>query len=209
MQVKHFLGIKVVLLYNEGSMLNINHTTPYANLADHCFYDHVMQCTRCELHQARHQVVFGSGPMPSKIMIIGEAPGEQEDKQGLPFVGRSGKLLTQLLEETGIKREKDVFIANIVKCRPPNNRNPKTIEVQACQEFLIRQIQLVQPKVVAVLGAPALRAVLGERLAISKVRGTWYEQSVSYMKRPLKIMPLFHPAYLLRYGSESAGSPRA
>ena len=190
-------------------MLNINHTTRYADLADHFFYDHVMQCTRCELHQTRHQVVFRSGPIPSKMMIIGEAPGEQEDKKGLPFVGRSGKLLTQLLEETGIKREKDVFIANIVKCRPPNNRNPKTTEVKACQEFLIRQIQLVQPKVVAVLGAPALRAVLGERLAISKVRGTWYEQSVDYMKNPLKIMPLFHPAYLLRYGSESAGSPRA
>ena len=164
-------------------------------------------CTKCALHQSRNQVVFGSGPKQANIMIIGEAPGEKEDQQGMPFVGRSGQLLTTLLEAFDIHRKRDVFIANTVKCRPPKNRTPLVAEIKACQPFLEAQLNLVKPKIILLLGSPALKSVLNEKKPISKVRGIWYKRKVGYMKKPLMIMPLFHPAYLLRNPSKEPGKP--
>ena len=164
-------------------------------------------CTKCSLHKDRNQVVFGSGPKQADIMIIGEAPGEKEDEQGLPFVGRSGQLLTTLLEAYDIHRNHDVFIANTVKCRPPKNRTPLAAEIAACKPFLEAQLNLIKPKIILLLGSPALKSVLNEKKPISKVRGMWYKRHVSYMKEPLMIMPLFHPAYLLRNPSKEHGKP--
>jgi DNA polymerase len=141
-------------------------------------------------------------------MIIGEGPGAQEDEQGLPFVGKAGQLLTKILESVDINRETDVYIANTVKCRPPNNRDPLPAEVNACQDYLIRQIQVIQPRILLLLGAPSLKNVLGPDHKISKVRGQWFKANVEYMDEPLYIMPLFHPAYLLRNQSRNEGSPK-
>ena len=120
-------------------------------------------CTKCDLHKDRNQAVFGSGPKQADIMIIGEAPGEKEDEQGLPFVGRSGQLLTTLLEAYDIHRNRDVFIANTVKCRPPKNRTPLAAEIAACKPFLEAQLNLIKPKIILLLGSPALKSVLNEK----------------------------------------------
>lgn len=165
-------------------------------------------CDRCGLAATRTNVVVGTGPVPCNLMIIGEGPGEQEDLHAKPFIGRAGQLLTKILESVGINREKDVFITNIVKCRPPGNRDPKLEEIESCKDYLIRQIQLIQPKVLILLGSPALKTVLEEKLSISKVRGNWYQAEVPYMEEPLNIMPLFHPSYLLRNASREKGSPK-
>ncbi len=188
-------------------MININQQTPYDDLTIEEFKDTVQSCQSCDLCQTRTNVVFGSGPIPCNLMIIGEGPGEQEDLQSRPFVGRSGKLLTKLLASASINRDHDVFIANIVKCRPPNNRNPLKKEIDSCQISLIRQIQLVKPKVILLLGSPSLKTILKEKLAITKVRGQWYQANVTYMANPLYIMPIFHPAYLLRNASLAPGKP--
>ena len=165
-------------------------------------------CTNCELHQHRSQTVFGSGPAPCDFMIIGEGPGQEEDEKGQPFVGRSGQLLTKILESVGINRKTDVYIANTVKCRPPSNRTPLKEEINACNDYLKAQIMLVKPKVIALLGSPAIKTVLNETEAISKLRGRWFKKEVSYMKNPLYVMPMFHPAYLLRNPSKSVGAPK-
>tara|TARA_B100000579_G_C22396104_1_gene649591 strand:- start:35 stop:553 length:519 start_codon:yes stop_codon:yes gene_type:complete len=141
-------------------------------------------------------------------MIIGEGPGEQEDLQSLPFVGRSGKLLTKILEYVSINRDTDVFIANTVKCRPPNNRTPLKAEIDSCKPYLIRQIKLVKPKILLLLGSPSLKTILEETLTITKTRGKWYKTIVDYMSDPLYIMPLFHPSYLLRNSSQEEGKPK-
>ena len=175
----------------------------YASLATEC-----RSCTRCELSQTRTNVVVGHGPVPCHVMIIGEGPGEQEDLQGKPFVGKAGQLLTKILESAGIDRETQVYITNTVKCRPPQNRTPLLSEMEACKPYLLRQIQLVQPKILILLGAPSLKTVLEEQLSISKVRGQWYQATVDYMPDPLYIMPMFHPSYLLRQQSKEKGSPK-
>jgi DNA polymerase len=141
-------------------------------------------------------------------MIVGEAPGEQEDLQGVPFVGKAGQLLTKMLEAVGIDRESQVYIANTVKCRPPQNRTPLASEMTACKPFLIRQIQLIQPRVMVLLGSPALKTILEELAPISQVRGKWVQATVPYMDEPLYIMPMFHPSYLLRNQSREKGSPK-
>ena len=165
-------------------------------------------CKNCELFKSRTQTVFGTGPVPAHLMIIGEGPGQDEDLQGEPFVGRSGKLLTKILESVNIDRKKDVYIANTVKCRPPDNRTPLKREIEACNEFLAAQILKVKPKILVLLGSPALKTVLNESQPISKVRGTWIKREVSYMKSPLYVMPMFHPAYLLRNPSKDIGAPK-
>ena len=139
---------------------------------------------------------------------LGEAPGQQEDEQGKPFVGRSGQLLTKIFESVGIDREKEVFIANTVKCRPPKNRDPKPEEIKACNPFLVRQVQLVQPRILMLLGSPALKTILQESIPISKARGKWYKAQVNYMEEPLYIIPIFHPSYLLRQHSREKNSPK-
>ncbi len=153
---------------------------------------HLGDCTRCDLCQGRQTIVFGDGNPNADLMFIGEGPGEQEDRRGLPFVGRAGELLTQMIEKgIGIPRS-EVYICNIVKCRPPRNRNPLLPEVQACRPFLDGQIRAVAPKVIVTLGKPAAALLLDREVAITRLRGSWQE----YQGIPL--MPTLHPAYVLR-----------
>ena len=153
---------------------------------------HLGDCTRCDLCRGRQSIVFGDGDPDADLMFIGEGPGEQEDLRGLPFVGRAGELLTQMIEKgIGIPRS-EVYICNIVKCRPPRNRNPLPPEVSACRPFLDGQIRAVAPKVIVTLGKPAASLLLDREVAITRLRGTWQE----YQGIPL--MPTLHPAYVLR-----------
>jgi len=149
-------------------------------------------CSRCKLHTlGRRQIVFGVGNPDADLMFVGEAPGADEDVKGEPFVGRAGQLLTKIIEAIGLKRE-DVYIANVIKCRPPQNRNPEPDEVETCEPFLFRQIDAIKPKVVVALGSFAARALLRTQDPISRLRGRVYEY------RGAKLIPTFHPAYLLR-----------
>jgi uracil-DNA glycosylase family 4 len=158
------------------------------------------ECTRCGLSEGRTQIVFGDGNPDADLMFIGEGPGEQEDKRGIPFCGRAGELLTRMIESgLGISRS-DVYICNIVKCRPPRNRTPRSDEVSACRPFLDGQIAAVRPRVIVALGKPATSLLLGRDVAISRVRGQWHD----YRGTPL--MPTFHPAFILRqYTQENRG----
>ena len=154
--------------------------------------DELGDCRRCGLCEGRNSIVFGSGNPNADLMFIGEGPGEQEDRTGLPFVGRAGDLLTQMIEK-GIEISRDdVYICNIVKCRPPNNRNPLPEEVAACRPFLDGQIDAVKPKVIVSLGKPAASLLLGRDVAITRERGIWQEY------RGIPLMPTLHPAYILR-----------
>ncbi|MBQ6992676.1 MAG: uracil-DNA glycosylase [Clostridia bacterium] len=148
-------------------------------------------CTKCKLCKARKNVVIGTGNRNAKIMFIGEGPGADEDIQGIPFVGKAGKLMDQAFQGTGIKRE-EVYIANIVKCRPPNNRNPEDEEADSCREFLNTQIKLINPEIIVLLGSVALKNILGKEYGITASRGNWFE------KEGIKYLPTFHPAALLR-----------
>ncbi len=149
-------------------------------------------CKNCDLHKTRHNVVFGSGNPKANLMFIGEAPGEDEDLQGLPFVGRAGQLLTKIIEAMGFKRQ-DVYIANILKCRPPNNRMPLPAEILACEDNLKAQIDTIKPRVICALGKFASQTLLKDtRTTISALRGKFQEYN------GIKVMPTFHPAYLLR-----------
>lgn len=151
----------------------------------------VVSCKRCDLHKTRRNVVFGSGSPDAKLMFIGEAPGEDEDLQGLPFVGRAGQLLTKIIEAMGLKRT-DVYIANILKCRPPNNRAPLPTEILECEENVRRQVEIIKPKVICTLGKFASQTLLRSQTPISALRGRFQEYN------GIKVMPTFHPAYLLR-----------
>jgi DNA polymerase len=149
-------------------------------------------CQRCKLCSGRTHLVFGVGNPNAKLMFVGEGPGRDEDLQGEPFVGRAGQLLTDIITKgMGLKRE-DVYIANVVKCRPPENRNPEPDEVAACEPFLKKQIDLIRPKIIVGLGKFAVQTLLQSKVPITKVRGNWH----SY--HGIKLMPTFHPAYLLR-----------
>jgi uracil-DNA glycosylase family 4 len=149
-------------------------------------------CTRCKLHrQGRKQIVFGVGNPDADLMFVGEAPGADEDIQGIPFVGRAGQLLTKIIEAIGLERD-DVYIANVIKCRPPQNRNPEPDEVDTCEPFLFQQIDIIKPKVIVALGTFAARTLLRTLDPISRLRGRVYEY------RGAKLIPTFHPAYLLR-----------
>ena len=161
----------------------------------------------CELKKSATNLVFSDGNPDAKIMIIGEGPGANEDKEGKPFVGRAGKLLDKMLESIKLNR-KNVYISNVVNFRPPMNRKPTDEEIQRYLPFLIKHIELINPKILLLLGTPALKTVLKERRPISKVRGTWYQMPVNYMDESLCVMPLFHPAYLLRYSNNKIGSPK-
>jgi DNA polymerase len=158
-------------------------------------YRQARTCTRCALSESRTQVVFGAGNSDADLMLVGEAPGAEEDRQGLPFVGRSGELLTRLLAEAGLSRE-DVFIANTLKCRPPENRNPRSEETDTCRPWLIEQIRLVEPRVIATLGNFATRLLSGDPAGITKVHGVAQGRSVG--DRSVWLYPLFHPAAALR-----------
>jgi len=148
-------------------------------------------CTKCKLSGTRTQVVWGTGNPNADLMFIGEAPGHEEDKQGKPFVGRAGQLLTDIVKAMRLTRD-DVYIANVIKCRPPENRNPEPDELEACRPFIRRQVELIKPKVIVTLGKFALQSLTGKAHAVSAARGQWTEYE------GIKVMPTYHPAYLLR-----------
>ena len=152
---------------------------------------HLEGCPRCKLSKTRTNIVFGQGNPKAELMFVGEAPGRDEDEQGLAFVGRAGQLLTKIIEAIGRRRE-DVYIANILKCRPPNNRNPEPDEVASCRPFLDEQIRLIAPRVIVTLGTFAAQAILETDEPIGRMRGHWRTA------RGVKVMPTFHPAFLLR-----------
>jgi DNA polymerase len=148
-------------------------------------------CTRCKLHRGRTKLVFGDGNPKAELVFVGEGPGRDEDAQGLPFVGRAGKLLTQMIEAMGLQRQ-DVYICNVVKCRPPENRTPEKDEVETCSPFLLRQLDAISPKVIVCLGSVAAQTLLETNRGISHFRGEWLDF------RGKKLMATYHPAYLLR-----------
>jgi DNA polymerase len=155
------------------------------------------ECTRCRLHEGRAKIVFGSGNAEARLVFVGEGPGADEDAQGLPFVGRAGQLLTQMINNTAsgegipISRD-DVYICNVVKCRPPGNRTPEPDEMETCGQFLNRQLDAIRPKAICVLGATAARALLDTKIGITKLRGNWQDW------RGIPVMPTYHPSFLLR-----------
>lgn len=166
-------------------------------LAQHC-----NQCHRCGLGETRTHAVVGRGNLSAPIMIVGEGPGQNEDETGLPFVGKAGQLLEKILASVTLDTEKDVYICNIVKCRPPENRVPTSEEIAACIPYLLEQIRLVDPKIILFTGATAVKGLTGDKRGITKIRGTWIEWEGRLC------MPILHPAYLLRNPSREQGSPK-
>ena len=165
-------------------------------------------CRCCGLAAERQQVVVSRGNPAARLMLIGEGPGAQEDSIGLPFVGRSGQLLDQLLAAAGIDSNQDAYVANVVKCRPPQNRRPTPAELTACRPWLNHQIALLNPAVILLVGATALEGVLGIRGGITNLRGQWHTSEIEIL-RGRRLMPVLHPSYLLRFNSQVEGSPRA
>ncbi len=157
--------------------------------------DFVDKCSKCSLHSARKNTVFGEGNHDAVLMFIGEAPGEDEDKLGRPFVGKAGRLLTKIIEAIDLRRE-DVYIANILKCRPPFNRDPDEKEMKMCMDYLQKQIEIIKPSIICALGRMAAQALLKTESSISKIRGRFHTVN------GIKIMPTFHPSYLLRNPSQ-------
>ncbi len=155
------------------------------------------ECTRCKLHEGRTHIVFGVGNPKAKIVFVGEGPGADEDAQGIPFVGRAGQLLTQMIEATAAReglplKRPDVYICNVVKCRPPENRTPEKDEMETCSPFLFRQIEAIRPKAIVALGGVAVKTLLGTSTGIMQLRGKWLEW------RSIPLMPTYHPSFLLR-----------
>ena len=153
---------------------------------------HIGDCRRCKLAPHRTHLVFGVGNPRARLVFVGEAPGRDEDLQGEPFVGRAGQLLTEIITKGMKVRREDVYIANVIKCRPPDNRNPEPDEVASCEPFLLRQLELIGPEVVVALGKFAVQTLLRVKTPITQLRGRWYDY------HGIKLMPTFHPAYLLR-----------
>lgn len=179
-----YMGFKQI----DSSLLTIS---PFSDLINE-----VRNCKKCDLHKNRTNAVFGKGPIDAKIMLIGEAPGREEDLQGIPFVGKAGRELNSMLSAAGIKID-EVFITNVIKCRPPGNRNPQSYEMMKCNPYLVKQIQIIRPKVIVLLGNIALSLVTGEPSGITKMRG----KTLEYMSYPA--ISTFHPAYVIRNpGSE-------
>jgi len=160
-------------------------------------------CKRCRLHEGRNKIVFGVGDEQAKLVFVGEGPGADEDAQGIPFVGRAGQLLTQMIENTAKKEgipllRKDVYICNVVKCRPPENRKPEPDEMQVCGEFLFRQLEVIKPKAICALGGTAAQALLGTKEGVMRLRGKWYKW------HDMPLMVTYHPSYLLRPYNQNA-----
>ena len=169
-------------------------------------YQKCLSCKKCVLAETRHNIVFSDGVPNKKLMLIGEAPGFYEDKEGKPFVGKAGQLLDKIFESVGLTRKRDVYICNTVKCRPPENRNPEPDEKEACWEYLKAQIDIIQPKIILLCGNVAVQSILGNIGGITKIRGKWFEGSE--IVHGAKLMPIFHPSYLLRNDSREKGSPK-
>ena len=165
--------------------------------------DDIGDCRRCRLHEGRTNLVFGVGNQKSPLVFVGEGPGADEDAQGIPFVGRAGQLLTQMIENTakreGISlRREDVYICNVVKCRPPGNRSPEPDEMEICGQFLFRQLSTIRPKAICALGGTATRALTGYKEGVTKMRGKWYKW------RDIPLLVTYHPSFLLRAYNQSA-----
>lgn len=163
-----------------------------------------LNCQKCPLAKTRTNVVFSDGKPNSNIVLIGEAPGANEDLQGKPFVGRAGQLLDKIFESVGLSREKDIYICNTLKCRPPENRDPLPSEKEACRNYLDAQLNILKPKIILLCGRVALTSFLPNVASISKVRGKWFDGP-----NGSKMMPIFHPSYLLRNPIARPGSPKA
>ncbi len=165
--------------------------------------DDIGDCKRCRLHEGRNKLVFGVGNEQASLVFVGEGPGADEDEQGVPFVGRAGQLLTQMIEGTAKKEgipllRKDVYICNVVKCRPPENRTPFPDEMEICGQFLFRQIEAIRPKAICALGSTAIKALLGTKDGVMKLRGKWHKW------REIPVMVTYHPSYLLRPYNQNA-----
>ena len=161
------------------------------------------ECQKCALGATRTNIVFSDGNPNAKILLIGEAPGADEDATGTPFVGRAGKFLTKLIEESGLSRKDDFYICNTVKCRPPENRVPTDEEKKLCEHYLMSQIKLVNPKVIVLCGATSAKSFLGNKIKISEIRGQWFK-----LFDGIDATVILHPSFLLRKHSEDEGSPR-
>ena len=160
-------------------------------------------CRRCRLHAGRSKIVFGTGSEQAKLVFVGEGPGADEDAQGIPFVGRAGQLLTQMIEGTANKEgipllRQDVYICNVVKCRPPDNRKPEADEMETCGQFLFRQLEILKPKAICALGGTAAQALIGTKEGVTRMRGKWYKW------RDIPLMVTYHPSYLLRAYNQTA-----
>ncbi len=165
--------------------------------------DKCNNCYNCVLGKTRKNIVFSDGNINAPILLIGEAPGADEDASGTPFVGRAGKLLTKIIEECGFSRKNDFYICNTVKCRPPENRVPSDEEKKLCENFLLEQIKIVNPKVIVLCGATSAKSFLGNKIKISQIRGKWFK-----LFNNTDTTVIFHPSFLLRNHSELEGSPR-
>ena len=186
LEVEKSFGIDALSRFGETLKENLGKKEALALLQDK-----YKNCQDCQLAHGRTQVVFGMGNPQARLMFIGEAPGFDEDKQGLPFVGAAGQLLTKIIEAMKLKRE-EVYIANCLKCRPPNNRNPFPEEIASCQPILLKQIEIIQPQIICALGKFAAQTLLATEEPISRLRGRFHDF------HGIKLMPTFHPAYLLR-----------
>lgn len=162
-----------------------------------------LKCTKCSLCRTRTNVVFSDGIPNNKLLLAGEAPGYWEDIKGKPFVGKAGQLLDKIFECAGLSREKDVYICNTIKCRPPGNRDPLPEEKAACREYLDAQLEILKPKIIIICGRVSLESLLPGKGGITKVRGQWFDGAYG-----AKMMPIFHPSYLLRNDSREKGSPK-
>ena len=160
-------------------------------------------CKKCSLSKTRTKVVFSGGIPNKKLMLICEAPGYYEDKEGVPFVGKAGQLLDRIFASVGLSRENDVYICNTIKCRPPENRDPLPEEKEACKEYLDAQISILKPRIILLCGRVAVNSFLNTNTGISKIRGKWFDGPYDS-----KMMPIFHPAYLLRNDNRNIGSPK-
>ncbi len=162
-----------------------------------------LKCQKCPLCKTRTNIVFSGGVPNNKLMLIGEAPGYYEDQKGEPFVGKAGQLLDRIFASVGLSRQKDVYICNTIKCRPPDNRDPLPEEKEACREYLDAQIDILKPRIILLCGRVAVNSIMGTTQGITKIRGKWFEGP-----NFSKMMPIFHPSYLLRNDSREKGSPK-
>jgi uracil-DNA glycosylase len=186
----------------QGVVPPVPHLQPPQESLLHILQD-IGDCRRCRLHEGRTNLVFGVGNEQSPLVFVGEGPGQDEDAQGIPFVGRAGQLLTQMIENTAKRegiplRREDVYICNVVKCRPPNNRTPEPDEMEICGQFLSRQLVSIAPKAICALGGTAARALTGHKEGVTKMRGNWYKW------RDIPVMVTYHPSYLLRAYNQAA-----
>ena len=162
-----------------------------------------LTCNKCNLSKTRTNIVFSRGIPNPEIMLIGEAPGFYEDQKGIPFVGKAGQLLEKIFASVNLSLDKDVYVCNTIKCRPPNNRNPLPEEKTACREYLDAQLDIIKPRIILLCGGVAANSILGERGGITKIRGKWYDGPYQS-----KMMPIFHPSYLLRNNTREKGGPK-